>query len=575
MLIKRHFRRLVVAALPVMMLAGVINPANAEVKPQASGLNSARSSVVTQASGKKVLHYNINGEPDTLDPQQANYTDSIQIGMALFRGLLRIDEKSNVAPSIAKEVPSVANGGISADGTVYTFKLNDWKWSDGKGTVTAGDFVYTWQRLVDPALANPYAPFFNGVIKNAQEISDGKMKPTDLGVKAVDDKTFQVTLAQPKSFFLALTTLGMTYVVRKDVVEKPGLSTPSAWTDPANGTVVGTGPFIITKWDHQNEIVLEKNPNFSGTAAKLDEVDLDETTDQSVTYAAYKNNELDITTFPAVELHNIEKDPVLSKELHKTAQLCTWALAMDYSDKPFSDKNVRLAFAHALDRDSLISTVNQGLGFKTYSWLPPGIFGYDANAGKDLEFDVNVAKKYMSDAGFPDGKGFPAVNFNYRATPNGQRRAEWFQAQLEKNLSITINLNPMETAAYEAATSDPKVKIPGIEQYGWCTDYPHPQDWFTVIWVNGTNGNGNNITGYNNADFEKASLAADAEVDQAKALVAYQALQKQFLSDVPIVPLYNDESVALIKPHVKGIVDTPLDGGFNGTWFWENIDIQG
>ncbi len=562
MLMKRPVGRALHLLLPVVMLVAVIAPANASFAS------------VNQAAAKKVLHYNIAGEPDTLDPQVDNYTDSVQVGLALFRGLLTVDAKGAPIPSIAKEVPTIANGDISADGTVYTFKLRDWKWSDGKGNVTAGDFVYSWQRLVDPTMANPYASFFNGVVKNATEISQNTMKPTDLGVKAVDDHTFQVTLVQPKSFFLSLVTLYMTYPVRKDVVERSGLPTASAWTDPANGPVVGDGPFTITSWDHQNSIVLTKNPNFSGTPAKLDEIDIDEGTDLAVAFASYKNNELDVTPFPTVELKNIQKDPTLGKELRMTPQLCTFALDMDNTQKPFSDKNVRLAFAHALDRQSIVDVVNQGAGVVAYSWLPPGIFGYDPTAGKDLEFDPTVAKKYLADAGYPNGQGFPPVNFNYPASTNGQRRAEWYQAELEKNLGVTINLNPMEVSAYEAATSDPKVKISGIEQAGWCTDYPHPQDWFTVIFVNGANGNGNNIPGYNNPDFEKASLAADAEVDQTKALAAYQALQKMFLADVPIVPVYNIVQPTLVKPYVTGLVSTPLDGGYDGSWFWEQIDLS-
>src|SRR6266851_1300643 len=137
----------------------------------------------------KVLHIGLGGEPPTFDPQQANYTDQVAYSYALWRGLLKYDEKGDTLPSIATEVPSQANGGISKDGLTYTFHLRDWKWSDGKGTVTAGDFVYSFERLVDPKQASAYGYFLNGIVLNAQDIQDGKKQPSELGVKAVDDKT--------------------------------------------------------------------------------------------------------------------------------------------------------------------------------------------------------------------------------------------------------------------------------------------------------------------------------------------------------------------------------------------------
>jgi oligopeptide transport system substrate-binding protein len=528
-----------------------------------------------QAAGK-VLRYEVTGEPDTIDPQAAGYTNDVAIDNALWRGLLRYDVKADgtVLPEIAQDVPTKDNGGISADGMTYTFKLKDWKWSDGKGSVTAGDFVYSWERLVDPANAFPYGLIFNDVIKNATEITNGKMKPDQLGVKAVDDKTLQVTLTKPLGYFNQMAALWFAYPVRKDNVERSGLSTPAAWTDPANGDVVGTGPFTLTKWDHGTSMVFTKNANFSGDAAKLDEMDWTLQDDPAVAYSAYQAGQIDVAAIPLSEVPNIQKDSAHSKEFVKYSTYCTWYLRMDNTKAPFDNLKVRQAFEYAIDRDTYINVINSGIGKKTFSLIPPGMLGYDAEIGAQYEFNPTKAKQLLSDAGFPDGKGFPNIPYNYVAGASNQRRAEWFQAQLKTVLNVNVDLQPMEGAAYQSATTQLVEKIPGIGRSGWCTDYIHPADWFGITMKYGANGNGNNISGFKDAKFDKMSDEADAETDPAKAAADYVALGKYLVDQAPVVFIYNDESFHVQSPKVSGLLSTPLDGGMPGMINWEGIDLQ-
>jgi oligopeptide transport system substrate-binding protein len=528
-----------------------------------------------QAQGK-VLRYSLFGEPDTIDPQGANYTDQVAWVNALWRGLLRYDVKADgsVQPMIAKEVPTKENKGISADGKTYTFHLNDWKWSDGKGVVTAGDFVYSWQRLVDPAFASAYGNIFNGVIQNAQEIQDGKAKPDTLGVKAVDDKTLEVTLTRPLGFFNQMAALWFSFPVRKDNVERSGLSTPAAWTDPANGAVVGTGPFIITKWEHGTSMTFEKNPNYSGDAAKLDKIEITLQDDPAVQYSSYQAGQLDVAGIPLSEVKNAQADAKMSKEFKKYTTYCTWYLRMDNTKPPFDNVKVRQAFEYAIDRDTFINVINSGIGKKTFQLLPPGMFGYDPELGKEFDFNPAKAKAALADAGYPDGKGFPKVPYNYVAGANNQRRAEWFQAQLKQVLNIDVDLQPMEGAAYQNATSQLKEKIPGIGRSGWCTDYVHPADWFGVVFKYGTNGNASDISGFKDAEFDKLSDEADGEPDVAKAEALYKNLGKVMLAKAPVVFLYNDESFHVEKPNVVGLLSVPVDGGAPGMIDWEAVDIK-
>jgi oligopeptide transport system substrate-binding protein len=525
-------------------------------------------------AAEKVLRWSLTGEPATIDPQQSYYTDMVAYDQALWRGLLRYDEKGNPEPSIAKEVPTEANGGITEGGKVYTFHLQDWKWSDGKGVVTAQDFVYSWQRLVDPAQASAYGAVLNGIVLNASAIQAGKAEVSTLGVKAVDDKTFQVTLEKPLGYFNQIAALWFGYAVRKDNVERPGLASAAAWTDPANGEVVGSGPFKITKWEHNSQLVFEKNPNFSGTPAKVDKIVFTLQDDPAVMYAGYKAGEQDIAGVPLAELDAVRADPKLSKELNVYSTLCTWYFRMDNTKPPFDNVKVRQAFAHAIDRDTYIQVINKGMGNKTYSLIPPGMPGYEPDAGKDLEFDPVLAKKLLADAGYPDGKDFPKFPFNYVAGASNQRRGEWFQAQLKQVLNVDVELQPMEGAAYQQATGDAKLKIPGTGRSGWCADWPHPSDWFGVLFKSGgEQGNALNSVGYNNPEFDKLSDQADSELDPTKALQLYSQLQKLLLQDSPVVFIYNDQTWQMISPNVKGVKTTSLDGGMPGSQFWEDIDI--
>jgi oligopeptide transport system substrate-binding protein len=527
-------------------------------------------------AASKVLRYAITGEPDTIDPQQASYTSDVAWVYALWRGLLKYapDDKGTPIPSIAKEVPTQANGGISADGLTYTFHLNDYRWSDGKGSVTAGDFVYSWQRLVDPKQASAYGAFLNGIVVNAQEIQDGKADLSTLGVKAVDDKTFQVTLVKPAAYFTQIAALWATYAVRKDNVERAGLPSAAGWTDPANGDVVGSGPFMIKSWDHGSKIVMVKNPNFSGTPAKLDEIDFVLQDDPAVMYAAYQSGDVDVAGFPTVQLDAIRADPKLKGQEVEYSNLCTFYLIMDTTKAPFNDQKVRTAFTYAIDRDAYVKVIAKGLAKPAYSFIPPGMFGYDATVGTDRKFNPEKAKAALAAAGFPDGKGFPSVPFNYVAGANAQRRSEWFQAQLHDVLNIDVQLNPMEGAAFQRSTSDLTNKPEGLTYLGWCADYPYPSDWFGLVFKYGSAGNGVDVSGFNNPAFDKQSDAADAELDPVKALALYKELSKTLVDDAPVVFLDNSLFAYLKTSHVKDMLSLALDGGMPGSQNWEGIDLQ-
>jgi len=561
---KLHF-----LALLMVIIAGISSPGVQSNTVKAVSHDTFDAGMVnssaTNSSGVKVLH--IQGrEYSRFDPQMTANNAQATLEGALFRGLLRYDENSNPAPSIALEVPTIANGGISADGLTYIYKLREWKWSDGKGVVTAQDFVYAFQRLVDPKAGSPYGSLLNGIVVNATDIQNGKQPVSSLGVKALDDKTLQVTLVKPASYFNAIASMWITYAVRKDNVERTGLPKDSSWTDPAYGVVVGSGPFIITKWDHNKEIVFERNPNYSGTPAKLDDIDQIVITDSKIAYAAYQNNELDISGFPSDLFSTLKSDPAL----HQYKAACTNYLGMNNVNPPFDNKLVREAFSYAIDRDTREHVVDNDINVKQLSWLPEGVPGYDPSLGTQFDFNAEKAKKALADAGYPDGKGLPEITFNYVSSSDGQKTADWYKEQFKDVLNVDLKLNPIDLKTYLESFNDPAKRLTGLYEWGWCADYLHPSDWMQFVF--GTN-QANNVVGYSNPQFDKVSMAADAELDPKKAADEYRQAQELLIADVPVVFLNTPTATKLVKPRVLNLTPNALDGGVIGGFFWENIDL--
>jgi len=540
-----------------------------------------------QAQAKKVLNYQITSEPDTIDPQVESFAEDVALTNGVWRSLLRYDHNNQPSPSIAKEVPTVANGGISADGKTYIYHLNqNWKWSDGNGVVKASDFVYAFQRLVDPKTAGGYGSFLDGLLLNADHINNGDagFKVTDLGVKAVDDFTVQFTLVHAASYWNQIACLWFGDAIRKDNVERAGLPSPDAWTDPANGVVVGSGPFIITGWDHNKQLTFSKNPNFAGSQAKLDEVDFPIITDASISLAGFKSGQLDVAGYPSAQYKSIKADPVLGVDwkagavglLHETST-CQYYQGMDDTKAPFNNINVRKAFSYATNRDDFVHTIRNDLAQKWLSFLPPAIQDSDPALGSEFDFNPDKAKAALTAAGFPGGAGFPTVSYHYPAGTNAQRIADWFQAQYQKYLGITINEDPMDGAVYSAALSvaDPKGKLDGMYTLGWCADYLHPSDWLIPVFgANLPAGNGTDASGYHSVAFEAAANKADSTVDPAAADKLYQQAQAILVADQPVIFLAINTFNPLISARVTSLPWTSLDSGSPGSFYWEEVDLK-
>ena len=529
--------------------AGAATPATgATTKPAATAAATAAAKPTTQVaaqpSGPQEISVNaLQGEPDNLDPNRSSFSTEGAVIRQVFEPLLTFDKD-------LKPVPAAASGyDVSQDGKTYTFHLKQGaKWSDGQ-PVTAKDFVYSYKRILDPNIAAEYASFFaDAGIVGAADYNGGKGSADNVGIKAVDDNTLEIQVESPVGYFPNLVALWVVPPLREDIIQKAG----DAWAqDPS--TYIGNGPFKMSEWVHQDHIMLVPNANYSGTAPKLQKVTFLMVTNGEADYAAYRNNERDWTLVPDADVQAVRGDSELSKQSVEYTELTTFWLIMNNAKKPLDNPSVRKALSKAIDRSAMIRDVGAGVGKPATSMIPPGMPGYQADLGKDIDFDANGAKQLLSDAGFSDPSQFPQMHFRFATTSANQARAEFIQAQLKQNLGINIVLDSMESKAYQAAFKD---KDFDLAFGGWGADYPDPQDWMASLF--GCKAS-NNKFNYCNQQFDQASAKGDTGTDLNQRLQAYAEAQKILVQDLPVAPLFYRGRMVLVKPWVQNMVITPKD----------------
>jgi oligopeptide transport system substrate-binding protein len=518
---------------------------------------------------QQVLRLNLLGEPSTIDPHLAAVNTEYTIARQLFSGLLTYNSDLEIVAALASEVPTVENGGISDDGLVYTVKLiDDAKWSDGTA-ITAGDFVYSMLRALDPELASPYASFFYG-IKGAAEYNsalgeegEGPKPPASeiedlrkaVGVRAVDERTIEYTLLEPNPSFLNLLALWTASPVRQDIVEKYR----SEWTEAGNH--IGNGPFVISSWEHNQKLVMEPNPYWYGEKPVLKRLEVTFVDDASVAYQRYQNGELDVVKLPrSLGTEALKPGSALADETIVTPNVSTTALFMNNAQAPFDNRLVRQAFAMAIDRDALVTAVLQNAGHATTSWLPPGMPGYDAEIGSQYKFNPDSAKALLSQAGYKDGAGFPSTTFMLLA--GSETFGEFYKAQLKANLGIDVDFVYYDENDYFPRFIEGDYQV---TMQSWFADWPYPDNWLPTQF---TSGSPNNVSFYSNEKFDALMDQAAGELDDAKRIDLYKQGQKTMLDDAGLSPLYNGVNITLVNPRVKQLVATGLDGALTGDFFF-------
>ena len=252
----------------------------------------------------------------------------------------------------------------------------------------------------------------------------------------------------------------------------------------------------------------------------------------------------------------------LNGQLRKMPDLATFAVFMNAAQAPFDNQKVREAFSMAIDREAFVQGVQQGAGVVTVGWVPPGMPGYSADAGKQWAYDPAKAKKALADAGFPEGRNLPKVTYTVTSTDSNRLVGQFLQDQLKKNLGVEIALDFVDSRTFGQRFTANQYSMATVT---WIAAWPYPDNFLAELFM--SEGNNNHVA-YKDAKFDDLMKRAAAEPDDKKRLAYYDEAQKLLLSTAPIAPMYNRLSFVLVKPNVKDLTMTPMDGALQGTSTW-------
>lgn len=496
------------------------------------------------ASGRAgVLRYALSAEPTTLDPALVQDGVTIDFLQSVYEGLVGWNEKGEVAPLLAADLPK-----ISADGKTYTFKIREnAKFHNGRA-VTAEDVKYSLTRSLDKKLNSPVAINYLDDILGAKELFEGKA-PDLKGVKAVDAKTVEITLTAARAYFLGKLTYLTAAVVPKEEVEKGDKAGDGAFTITEKNSI-GSGAFKLKEYRRGDIVILEANPDYWGGAPKLTKIERPVVTDTKTVRNLYDSNELDYMTLEKGDYDALKSDAAYKDQIKMWDRASTFYLGINQTTlAAFKNKKVRVAIAHAINKDAIVNDVLLGVNRKAEGVVPKGIFSYD-DAFKGYPYDVNKAKALLTEAGFPEGKGLPSITLFFRqGQPDLRKTAEVVKENLAA-IGMTVNLQEMEWGAYLKKNNNNETELFHMR---WGADYLDPQNFLSLLLA--TTGTENH-TGYSNPEYDKLCAQADSESNQAKRTELYRKAERMVVDDAPWVPLYYQRDLELMKPWVSGIRDS-------------------
>jgi oligopeptide transport system substrate-binding protein len=405
------------------------------------------------------------------------------------------------------------------------------------------------------------------------------MTPTDpgvdaaiqtLGLKAVDDNTFQITLESPAGYFKWVASLWTSAPVRKDIVQKYGKDTSGndkwgAVAAAAAQTVVGNGLFKISEDVPKDHVTLVQNTSYSGTQAKptltkITEYFID---DETVAYAKYKSGELDIVGVPLADTEAVRTSP----ELNVIPELTVFWVDINVTKAPFDNPKVRLAFSQAFDRDLFIKNIEKGRGLVATTLIPKGMRNYRPDLGAPQAFNAATAKSTLASSGV-SASSLNGVKFIYNAnSPSTKTIAEFLQAQFKTNLGVDVVLDGTDSKTVSKRLKNGDYQFGALS--GWGADYPDSQDWFDIFLT----GSGNQFSHWSNKTYDDAVAAGDAASDNAKRDASYQTAEQTLVTEAPVMFLYQRTGWFLVKPYIKGIKTTPNDDQWLGDFFTWSIQI--
>ncbi|MCD7967969.1 MAG: peptide ABC transporter substrate-binding protein [Clostridiaceae bacterium] len=514
------------------------------------------STTTTTTTGGLDLAVQIGPDPETVDPALNTAIDASNVILHAFETLLTFDENNDIVPGQAESFD------VSDDGLTYTFHLRDGlKWSDGSD-FTAEDFVYSWKRLADPMTAAPYAADMLSMVKGYDEAAAGDIDA--LGVSAPDAKTLVVELSSPCVYFDKIITHASMAPVKKDVVDANG----DQWA-LAPETYISNGPLKMIEWVPGSHMTFAKNENYwNADKVTLNSLKFVLMEDSNAAYSAYQTGEVQmIKDIPTEEIPSLQDSP----DYHLDPRLATSYTIFNTQKAPFDDAKVGMALSLAVDREYVANTLMIGTVAPATNFVGPGIS--DAEAGSSFEevtrknnggdfFNVNnyeadleKAKELLAEAGYPNGEGFPIIEYMTNDAGYNKPVAEYLQSAW-KDLGITMDIKIVEWSTF---TPTRRAGDFEICRGGWVYDYDDPSNMLNLL----ASTSGNNDGKYSNPEVDKLLEEARSTADKAEHYEKLHAAENLIMEDAAVSPLVYSSDFYLQNPKLKGTWHSPY-----GYWYF-------
>lgn len=484
------------------------------------------------------LHFSNQTEPQDLDPHIVTGIPEYHILQSLLEGLLTADPKD------LHPIPGAASHwDISPDNLTYTFHLrNNGRWSNGD-TVKAGDFLFSFKRILSPALASEYA-YMLYCIDKAEDYHKSIIKDfSQVGISSPDDTTLVIRLGKPTPYFLSLVTHNSWYPVHPATILKFGNidTRGTKWTRKEN--FVGNGAFKLTDWQINKIITVSKNQYYWDAASvRLEKINFYPIDNLLTEERAFRTGQVHVTT--SLPLQKIEWYKANMPHFLKIdPYLATYYYILNVTKKPFDNKKVRQAFSMSINREEITKHVLKGGQIPAGSFTPINTSGYTFD--QVLTFDTVTARNLLKEAGFNNTDQKFSASLLYNTSESHHTLAQAIQQMWKKHLGINISLVNQEWKVYLTSKNNREFDI---ARMGWVSDYNDPNS-FLDLWV--TNG-GNNQTGWSNPQYDSLIEAASQAVDQSSRYDLFRKAEAILMDELPIIPIYFYTNIYLLHPSVKG-----------------------
>jgi len=491
----------------------------------------------------------IGSEPSTIDPTLNTSSDGGMMIEHMFEGLLkRVNDGQGNAELVLGQAASYE---VNDEETVYTFTLrDDAMWSDGQ-KVVADDFVYTWRRLVDPETASDYNKIIQ-MVKNAKAITEGTMEPTELGIVALDESTLEITLESPASYFLQICAFATTYPVRQDIIEAYG----EQWSRKAE-TYISNGMYTLESWTHNSAIkVVASEYYYDQDIIGPNSIEFVLMDDQNAMLAAFRSGELDfIKDMPADEIPTL----IDNGEIKLWDMLGTYYISFNNEVAPFDNPLVREAFSLAIDRDYLVNEVLRGGQAPASGFVPSGIYDAAGLAGDDfrtvggdyidrgnMEANEERARELLAEAGYPNGEGFPTIEYIYNTNDTHRVVGEMFQGMLKEVLNVDITLSNQDWSVFLVERKEGNFVM---ARNAWIADYNDPTSLLDLAYST----NGNNDGNYSNPAYDALMDEAKVTLDVEKRMEILHQAEDLLMSEAGVAPIYFYTDKSMFNDEYDGL----------------------